>query len=149
MGFLYKNLGEEENFHADAEEAYSLDPNDNWAKIVMVYSLFNKGENQKADEILSTIKENPSDTESSYNRTFNNLVKQQWDIYFQQGDNQSADKILSSIKENIFETDSPLNILFTSLADILKPYKQLKRQLISQLEIKVNIKKQLRNMQTF
>lgn len=143
--FLYKNLGEKENFHADAEEAYSLDPNDNWAKIVMVYSLFNKGENQKADEILSTIKENPSDTESSYNRTFNNLVKIAMGyLFFSKGDNQSADKILSSIKENIFETDSPLNILFTSLADILKPYKQLKRQLISQLEIKGQYKEAIK-----
>lgn len=122
--FSNRELGRTEDFYKDAEKSYSLNPNNEWAKSAMALMLIDKGNYQKALEILSTSKERAP---------FDDVLRAI--AYAKMGDMRKSADIYGALPEDYPLTRNKLKLRYISLLnDAIKPFKELKKQTIKNLE---------------
>ena len=131
--FAYRELGQKENFYKDAEISYSLNPNNSWAKRAISVMFIDKGDYQKAAQILSTIKGN------SFERILEAIT------YAKMGNMNRAVDIYREIPEDYLVTKSVFREKYISLLqNAMVPYKEAKRRSIKDLEIKERYKEAIK-----
>ncbi|MGC8814556.1 tetratricopeptide repeat protein [Dictyoglomus sp.] len=134
----YRELGKKEVFLKDAEMAYSLNPNNSWAKSAIAVALIDKGDYGQALKILSTIKDSPFD------RVLEAIA------YAKSGDIKSSVSICQELPEDYFITRSKFRQSYiASLQNALKPYKDSKLQVAKELEKKEQYKEAIKEYQDY
>jgi tetratricopeptide (TPR) repeat protein len=134
----YRELGKKEVFLKDAERAYSLNPNNSWAKSAIAVALIDKGDYGQALKILSTIKDSPFD------RVLEAIA------YAKSGDIKSSVSICQELPEDYFITRSKFRQSYiASLQNALKPYKDSKLQVAKELEKKGQYKEAIKEYQEY
>lgn len=131
--FAYRELGKKEEYLKDAEQAYSLNPNDSWAKSAKALMLIDKGAYDDALKILSTIKD------SLFDRILEATV------YAKAGDIKNAIRVYQELPEDYLTTRSKFRQSYiASLHNALKPYKDSKLQVARDLEGKGQYKEAIK-----
>ncbi len=128
-----REKGRLEESYKDAEKAYSLDPNDRWAKSAMSIAFIDKGKYNDALNILSTIKDSPFD------RIFESIA------YSKLGDMKKAVEMYSSIQEDYLATQSAVRQSYKkTLLESLKPYVNARKDSAKLLEKKSQYREALK-----
>lgn len=131
--FAYRELGKKEEYLKDAEQAYSLNPNDSWAKSAYALMLIDKGAYDDAVKILSTIKDSPFD------RVLEGTA------YAKAGDIKNAIRVYQELPEDYLITRSKFYQSYIAfLQNLLEPYKEQKLQVARDLEKKGQYKEAIR-----
>jgi len=121
----YREKGNLENAFKDAEKAYSLNPDDSWAKSAMSIAYIDKGKYNDALNILSTIKNSP----------FDRMLEATAQAKL--GDMKNAVEIYSSIPEDYLVTQSAVRQSYKkALLESLKPYVNARKESAKSFEAK-------------
>jgi len=133
LGFrslCYREKGDLENAFKDAEKAYSLNPDDGWAKSAMALAYINKGRYNDALNILSNIKDSPFD------RILEATARAKL------GDMKKAVEIYSSIPEDYLASQKATyrQSYKRALLESLKPYVNAKKDSARSFEAKKAIR---------
>ncbi len=128
LGFrslCYREKGDLENAFKDAEKAYSLNPDDGWAKSAMALVYIDKGRYNDALNILSNIED------SSFDRILEATARAKL------GDMKKAVEIIGSIPEDYFASQkATYRQSYKRPLESLKPYVNAKRDSARSFEAK-------------
>ncbi|BAU23147.1 hypothetical protein THC_0756 [Caldimicrobium thiodismutans] len=121
--FAFYGMNKVDEFYKNAEKAYQLDSNNQWARSSISAAYIEKGQYNETLQILSTIKDSPFD------RVLETIT------YTKLGNTGKAVEVYKSIPENYFETKSAFRkIYITKLQNSMKPYKEHKLKVARDFE---------------
>lgn len=121
----YRGKGNLENAAKDAQKAYSLNSNDDWAKNAMSIAYIDSGKYNDALKILSTMKD------SSFNRMLEAIADSKL------GDKKKAVEIYKSIPEDYLSSKTAIRQSYKkALLETLKPYVDAAKESPKSLEVK-------------
>ncbi len=135
---FYKEADKKEEFYKYAQEAYSLNQKDVWAKSVMAAMFIDKEKYDEALKILSTIRD------SSFGKTLEAIV------YAKLGNLEKAVSIYTELPENYLLTKRKFSQNYiSSLQNLLKSYKDSKLKVAKELEKKGQHKEAIKEYEEY
>ncbi|MCX8070154.1 MAG: tetratricopeptide repeat protein, partial [Thermodesulfovibrionales bacterium] len=132
-----REIGNKEDFIRDAEKAYSINPNDTWARRAMVFALIDKGNFSDALKII------PKD-KTDFERLLETV------IYARLQDMKKASEVFSQILDEYLITKSAFKQSLINLAqNSLRPYKENKLKNAKEYEARRMFKEALKEYQEY